>query len=269
MLTACQPVPKPFSNGNAASNDLLTLTDGQGIMVLPLTDSAGAPQTQLTAPMVQALHEQNIPAAYDSGSRSSFLLSGQLSAPPAPPALMWVLKTPQGQEIGRTVQPLEVGGGKPSKLRDFAAYKRAAAELAAFIQDELPSDSTPPPLHVGKVSGAPGDGNSRLRAAIEQLLPRTGLKLVPRATPESLVVIGHVTIDPTNGREQRVEIAWTVRDPFGTEVGTIAQGRPVAVGSLNADWGLIANEAALAGATGIAEMVRQIDWSQGFQPLLN
>jgi hypothetical protein len=40
----------------------------------------------------------------------------------------------------------------------------------------------------------------------------------------------------------------------------------VAAGSLDANWGLVANEAALAGAVGIAEMINQIDWSQGFQP---
>ena len=79
-------------------------------------------------------------------------------------------------------------------------------------------------------------------------------------------MLGAVRLSRALDGLQTVEIAWTVWDPFGVEVGTIAQARPVAAGSLNSNWGLVANEAALAGAAGIAEMVRQIDWSRGIQP---
>ena len=266
MLAACQPLPKPFSHGSAPPDDLLKLTDGQGITVLPVTDRAGEPLKHLTTQIVRALHEQNIPATYGGTSRSSYLLLGHFSPPSAPPALIWILQTQQGDEVGRVVQPLRNAVGESSKLVEYNAFTHSAAELAVLIQDNPVSEVTPPPLHVGKVAGAPGDGNSRLRAAIEQVLPRTGLELSPQVTAESLVVTGAVTVDPARDGEQRIEIAWTVWDRFGLEVGTIAQARPVAAGSLDANWGLIANEAALAGAIGIAEMIRQIDWSQGIQP---
>jgi hypothetical protein len=266
VLAACQPVPKPFSHNGAPPRELLRLSDAQGISVLPVTGRTGAPLEQLTSQMVQALHQQNVPATYGEAGRSSYLLLGAVSAPPAPPAVIWTLQTQQGEEIGRVAQPLQTVAGGGSNLAEPAAITRSATALAALIQDDPPQETAPPPVHIGEVAGAPGDGNSRLRAAIEQLLPRTGLELAPRAAADSLVVTAAVTVDPARGSEQIVKIAWTVRDPFGVEVGTIAQARPVAAGSLDANWGLVANEAALAGAVGIAEMINQIDWSQGFQP---
>ncbi|NNE82846.1 MAG: hypothetical protein HKN28_02635 [Alphaproteobacteria bacterium] len=266
LLAACQPLPKPFSHDGAPPSDLLRLTDGQGITVLPVTDRGGTPLELLTRDMVRALHAQNVPATYGGTGRSSYLLLGHFSTPPAPPALIWTLRTQQGDEVGTVVQSLRNAAGQPAKLDSHTAFARSAGDIAALIRDEPPAEAVPPPLHVGDVAGAPGDGNSRLRAAIEQLLPRTGLELAPEAAADSLIVTGTVTVGGVRGGEQIVDIAWTVWDPFGVEVGTIAQARPVPVGSLDGNWGLIANEAALAGAVGIAEMVRQIDWSQGIQP---
>lgn len=266
VITACQPVPKPFSHGNAPPSELLNLSDGKGITVLPITDDSGAPLEQLTRPIVQALHAQNIPATYAGNSRSSFLLSGHLSNPPAPPTLVWILRSRDGDEIGSVSQPLLVVENTPPKLGQHANFRRAATALAALIQDKPPSESVTPPLYIGAVVGAPGDGNTRLRAAIEQLLPRAGLVLSPQSGPESLIVTGKVTASPAQASNQTIEIAWTVRDPFGELVGTIAQSRQITANSLDTSWGLAANEAALAGAAGIAEMVGQIDWSQGFLP---
>lgn len=265
VLAACQPVPKPFSHGGAPSNELLQLADAQVITVLPVTDRAGVPLEALTRQMVDALHEQNVPAAYGLSGRSNYLLSGYFSTPPDPPALIWTLQTQHGEVVGRVVQRLDNAAGEPAKLAEHKALAHAAHALVALIRGDEPEEVVPPPVHVAEVAGAPGDGNSRLRAAVEQLLPRTGLELAPQATADTLVLTGKVTLDPVRDGTQRVEIAWTVRDPFGVEVGTIAQASPVAAGSLDANWGLIANEAALAGVVGIAEMIRQIDWSQGFQ----
>lgn len=261
LLAACQPLPKPFSNDGGPPSDLLQLSDAQGITVLPVIDRDGEPLEKLTTQMVAALHRQNIPASYSSGSQSSYLLLGYFTMPPTAPKLIWTLKDPQGVDIGSVVQPLD--NGAPDKFGQRQAMERSATVLASMIQDEAPAESVPPALHVGAVAGAPGDGNSRLRAAIEQVLPRAGLELTPRADADSLTVTGKVRIEPERGGEQMVEIAWTVTDPYGVEVGTIAQARPVAAGSLEKSWGLLANEAALAGATGIAEMLRQIDWTEG------
>ena len=266
VLAACQPVPKPFSHGGAPPDELLRLSDAQGIKVLPVSDRAGEPLEQLTNQMVRALLEQNIPATYGGSGQSSFLLLGYFSTPPATPALVWTLQTQQGDVVGRVIQPLQTAVNEPVTSADPTAFTRSATALAALIQDEAPAAAAVPPLHVGEVAGAPGDGNSRLRAAIEQLLPRTGLQMATQGVADSLILTGAVTVHSVRRGEQRVEIAWTVWDPFGVEVGTIAQARPVAAGSLDANWGLIANEAALAGAVGVAEMIRQIDWSQGIQP---
>ncbi|NKB48096.1 MAG: hypothetical protein GKS02_01905 [Alphaproteobacteria bacterium] len=265
-LAACQPLPQPFSHEGAPPNELLKLADGQGITVLPVTDRAGAPLEILSTDMVRALHAQNVPATYGGGGRSSYLLFGHFSPPSTPPALIWTLRTQEGDDVGTVVQPLRNDTGEPARLAAHNAFERTATAIAALIQDEPPGEAVPPPLHIGDVAGAPGDGNSRLRAAIEQILPRTGLEMAPLAAADSLIVTGAVTLGREPGGEQIVEIDWTVWDPFGVEVGTIAQARAVPAGSLDANWGLIANEAALAGAVGIAEMIRQIDWSQGFQP---
>ena len=265
LLAACQPVPKPFSHDGAPPRELLALSDAQGINVLPLTDRAGQPLELLTRQMVDALQAQNIPASYDSSGQSSYLLLGYFNTPPAKPALIWTLQTQQGDVIGRVAQPLETQSGRTASLLHRDAFVRPATAIAAMVQSDAPRENVTPPLHVGEVAGAPGDGNTRLRAAIEQILPRTGLELVPGEAVDSLVLTATVKVAAPRAGAQLVEIAWTVWDPFGVEVGTIAQARPVDAGSLDESWGLIANEAALAGAAGVAEMIRQIDWSQGFQ----
>lgn len=265
-LTACQPVPKPFSHQGAPPRELLRLRDSRSVAVLPLTDRAGHPLEFLTKQMVTALQGQEVPASYGSGGKTSYLLLGRFTVSPAPPALVWSLQTPQGDLIGRVAQPLGKLDGQSASEAEQAGFERAARQLAALLHGEQPREVVEPPLYVGEVAGAPGDGNTRLRAAIGQILPRAGLQLTPRSTADSLVVTGAVSVAAPHDGEQLVSIAWTVWDPYGAEVGTIAQKRSVAAGSLDANWGLVANEAALAGAAGIAQMIHQIDWSQGFQP---
>lgn len=265
-LVACQPVPKPFSHEGAPPRELLRLPDSRSVAVLPLTDRAGQPLELLTKQMVAALQAQEIAAGYGAGGKTSYLLLGRFTVSPASPALVWTLQTQQGDRIGTVVQPLDTLINPPSPDAEREAFDRAARQLAALIHDEPAREVVPPAVYVGEVAGAPGDGNSRLRAAIEQMLPRAGVQLAPHTAADSLVVTGTVRVAAPRDGAQLVEIAWTVWDPYGTEVGTIAQQRPVAAGSLDANWGLVANEAALAGAAGIADMIRQIDWSQGFGP---
>ena len=78
---------------------------------------------------------------------------------------------------------------------------------------------------------------------------------------EILAVLGYPDTIVHNAKVVTVD-----DESFTNDVGTIAQARQVASGSLDTNWGLIANEAALAGAVGVAELIRQIDWSQGLQP---
>lgn len=266
VLAACQPLPKPFSQAGAPPPDLLRLADGRGITVQPPADGSGRRFEPLAREMVAALHGQNVPATYSDGAKASYRLTGYFTAPPAAPAVIWVLETQRGSEIGKVVQRLDDRSALDPNLTMPTATKRSASAVAALIQDPPVREAIAPPLYVGEVAGAPGDGNTRLRAAIEQFLARSDLELAASGAADSLILTGAVRVTPAQGGEQIVEIAWTVWDPFGAKVGTIAQARPVAAGSLDQNWGLIANEAALAGAAGITEMIRQIDWSQGIPP---
>ena len=151
-LAACQPLPKPFSHGSAPPGTLLKLTDGQGISVLPVTDRAGEPLELLATQMVRALHQQNIPATYGGSGQSSYLLLGHFNTPGAPPALIWILRTQQGDEVGSVVQPLQNAAGESIKLPEPNAFERSAAVLAALIQDDEPDEAAPPPLYIGDVA---------------------------------------------------------------------------------------------------------------------
>ena len=78
LLTSCQPALQPFSHLGNPPNKPVKLTDGEGIMVIPVINSSGTRLDLLTYSMINALIKQNIPAAYYSGNRSSFILDGHL-----------------------------------------------------------------------------------------------------------------------------------------------------------------------------------------------
>ena len=70
-----------------------------------------------------------------------------------------------------------------------------------------------------------------------------------------LTIVGQVKLDPAEGANQKVALAWEVRTPDGTSLGTVRQANSVPAGSLEQGFGNNALFAAQAAARGISDLV--------------
>lgn len=270
VLTACQPVPRPFEAGREAPNALLTLADSRGIMVLPVADAPPATAEKLAVAMAAALIDRNVPAFVGTSNRSSMILTGEVIDPGRDAIIAWTLFDPAGTEVARHDQSIE---GTPIDRWAVADAElmaslsaRAAPAIAEFVQDEPVREVQAPPLFVGAVRGTNAADATRLRAALRQALRHQGARLATAESQETLVASADVTITPLADTRREVAIVWTVRDPFGIQIGKVDQASPIEASVIAQQWGDLARQAGIAAASGITRLISQIDWSEGFLP---
>ncbi len=141
---------------------------------------------------------------------------------------------------------------------------------AALTTPQQPPSAAPPSTttgsigHVGalkarvpSVTGAPGDGSSSLRAAIQRELARSGVALADSPSPQTYTVEGKVALGAGADGKQPITIDWSVSDPSGKKLGTVSQKNEVPQGSLDGAWGKTADAAAAAAAQGILKLLPQ------------
>jgi len=104
------------------------------------------------------------------------------------------------------------------------------------------------------VSGAPGDGNSTLAAALLRELRKSGVSSA-EGRPSGYRIIGRVVLGPPRDGKQTIQIDWQVIDPSGKSLGTVSQKNEVPQGSLDGAWGQTADAAAAAAAQGILKLL--------------
>jgi uncharacterized lipoprotein YmbA len=110
---------------------------------------------------------------------------------------------------------------------------------------------------VPEVVGAPGDGSTSLRQALQRELSRSGVTLANAPSPSSYKVEGKVAMGTGANGKQPISIDWTVTDPSGKKLGTVSQKNDVPQGSLDGPWGKTADAAAAAAAQGIIKLLPQ------------
>ncbi len=108
---------------------------------------------------------------------------------------------------------------------------------------------------VAPVSGAPGDGQKSLTAAIKKRLGAGGVKLTSSAGGNVYTVKGTVSLTDAGGGKQSVRIDWTVLNPNGSKRGSVSQQNIVSKGMLDGPWGAIADAAAADAAKGIIKLL--------------
>jgi hypothetical protein len=110
---------------------------------------------------------------------------------------------------------------------------------------------------VPQVTGAPGDGSTSLRQALQRELTRNGVALSSAPSPSTYQVKGNVALGTGSNGKQPISIDWTVSDPTGKKLGTVSQKNDVPQGSLDGAWGKTADAAAAAAAQGIIKLLPQ------------
>jgi hypothetical protein len=154
-----------------------------------------------------------------------------------------VAKTNSANEPVRTAALSNSGGAASSTP---AAAPAATASI---------SGSGPITAMVPSVTGAPGDGSISLRNALQRELARNGIALTDRPTGNTYKVEGRVKLGESQNGKQPIQIDWHVKDPQGKQLGTVSQKNEIPEGSLDGEWGKVADAAASAAAQGILKLL--------------
>jgi len=117
------------------------------------------------------------------------------------------------------------------------------------------SGSGPITAMVPSVTGAPGDGSVSLTSALQRELARSGIALADRPTGNTYRVEGRVKLGQSQNGKQPIQIDWHVKDPQGKQLGTVSQKNEIPEGSLDGEWGKVADAAASAAAQGILKLL--------------
>lgn len=268
-LTSCQPMPQPFARASdEPDNPLLRLNDRAGIVVL---DVAGAPEAVargMPGATVAALHALNVPATTRSANTKSNFLIGQVETKTVLPGLLevemsWELVGPKGVPIGRhvvtgTASDASWNAGSDKLVRRFAAA--SARGIAAFIQSPPPREPAPiatlRPLYVTDVAGVSSKQGGILRRAMASALRRLELSVQPVRREHDLVIAGRVSLGPVAAGRRRIEIAWSIRESDGEEIGNLKQASMVAAEPMGEKWPELAKMTAKAAAPGVVEVLR-------------
>lgn len=268
LLAACQPLPRPFQTPAFVKdeNPLLVLRDVVGVTVLPPDGLPADQAARLADAVATALRDAGLPAAVAEGNRGSFILRGaavvhQLSAREDELAILWQIEGRDGSILGgiRQREPVVHGladGPPPAHLAQIA--QRTAAELAPLMQDTVPGEQVPVTVAVHSVQGAPSDGNTRLRRALEQLLRERGVRIAEARDADPHTVVATVTMGSPSAGEQDIAIRWVLLAPDGAEIGEVNQENRIPAGSLDRGWGDTALLAAEEAADGIAAIVERL-----------
>jgi hypothetical protein len=145
------------------------------------------------------------------------------------------------------------------KQQQASAQSSSANVLAAQTKQPASEPAAPSEIMavVQPVSGAPGDGKTSLTQAMRRHLESAGVKLANGSVPNAYTVKGSVQLGSANGGQQPITIRWMVVDPAGkTMEKAVVQRNKVPAGSLDGQWGQVADLAASEAAKSVAKLIK-------------
>ena len=172
-------------------------------------------------------------------------------------ALMDILKTnpPKPIKTIRTPQPAQAAPpGRPLAIMPKINKATAASPSTPVnLQESKPSEIVwgRPSFMIRSIYGAPGDGNRSLYAEIRKALRKRDITVTEDVRQAAYFVESKVTVGKVTRGRQAAKIVWTVFTAKGEEVGRAIQENQVTAGSLEYQWGVIAEIVANSAADGI------------------
>ena len=244
----------------------------------PIVGQPPAATARLGGAVAGELLKRDIPASDKTTSLGSYLLYGRLKQSlaehgSATVTAYWRLYKPNGKAVGErkvdVAAPVkDWDSGATSPIERLAAA--SADAIAPLIEDKMPSPVAASPADQGReltqdagrvriavdpVSGAPGDGDKSLAAAVRTVLRRQDLAIVEPGQKADLTIDAKVSVVPAQPDKQHVKITWRVRRADGAEIGTVGQENDVPRGMLEGPWGDIAYTVALAAGDGLMQLL--------------
>lgn len=271
---APQPVMQPLARIADETNGQVIRAPGAPLKPVMRTNNAvptvpaksvDAPRTPLpsllTLPPIE--ERETAPGSAIEAQEVATLPSlGMMPAPSGPPTAL----TPGAS---RTVSP-PPGGLAPEQEEGFLDKLKPNLDASERrIGDARPSEVSAaqfaevrwgqPAFLIRPVVGAPGNGNEALTAALKSALRNRDLTISEDPRQAGFIIDGQVDLGaPVNGR-QYVKISWAVNTVTGEEVGKAVQENTVVAGSLNGEWGQVAEVVSHAAVRGIQDLFGDAD----------
>ncbi len=258
-LAACGPLPRPFQpdDKELADNPLLRLPDSGGVIVPPAFGLADGPARALAEAVAKALRDLDVPANVKAGNPQSLILDLQAEIETGRVRVMANLVDTKGASLADP----RAEAGLPAAPDRPEAWAPIAGPLAKAIVDAIKPEAAVaralPAIHVESVAGAPGDGGLALVRSLAFHLERAGLRVADAAGPDTIAVVGTVTVGNVDAVTRRVSVNWRVRDAGGAELGRVDMQNPVPVQILDRQWAELAFEIAGASADGIRDIAER------------
>lgn len=279
LLAACQPVPRPFAPDAKQTPPAAALDiSPRAGLVVDRIDGVGddAQAAALRRNLVRALQARDVVAGVERGHRHSYWLQGELALAAAPADAgteitvtgRWVLLRPDGtlqDEFSHRSRVSASDTGRPTvtALSDIAADAARAVE-AAVTRWEVHDGRrlALPPLAIGGIDGAPGDGREALTEAMVQALGAAGIEVRDAPEGADYLLLGAVSLYPRPFGREQVDISWHVIRHDGSELGRIDQSNELPRGRLDGRWGLLAEDIARNATLGLVSLLQQASRQQ-------
>ena len=276
---AIAPVIGPPENVSGdLRNQLIADMERQGIRVAKTPDEKA--EYTLRGYVVSSLEKKGTKSKVsyiwdvtDASGKGVHRVSGEESAPSGKSKDPWTAVSPQivqsiaTKTVSSVASFLPTAGSAVASSGTSGGLVQTAATTPSMSNGASPAS---PPRSTGSigrtgavkalvpsVTGAPGDGSTTLRAALQRELTRSGIALTESPSPDTYTVEGKVAMGSGKDGKQPITIDWSVTDPSGKKLGTVSQKNEVPQGSLDGSWGKTADAAAAAAAQGIIKLLPQ------------
>ena len=167
-----------------------------------------------------------------------------------------------GSQAGAPVSAADWSNGDKDALNkaanaDALALCKLLAKANATVQQSNPQslENRPARIFMGKVTGAPTDGDSALAQDIARNLPGIDTVLVTDPAAADFVVDGAVKTQPDSDNQILVQLVWTVRDSNHRVIGDVTQLHDLKLADITPYWGDVAAAAAAEGASGVQQVI--------------
>ncbi len=236
------PAAMPESS-NAATQSVIEQTE------LPETPSGETPPDGLPSLLTPVPEQSDDDGQTPSGPPQA-LTPGARSVSPPPGGV--AAEAPDKEEEGSFLDALNPNMDSTQRHADDARPNMGGVAFAKVRWGQ-------PSFLIKPVTGAPGNGNEALTAALKSALRDKDLTISEDPRQAGFIIQGTVdTGDPVNGR-QYVRIIWRVNTVTGEEVGKAVQENTVVAGSLNGEWGQVAEAVSYAAVRGISDLFSDAD----------
>jgi hypothetical protein len=268
LLGACGTLPEPFY-GNPGAAGARLATPPAPVLIIPAPAGAGlgsAAAALFAGDLASALNGLDVPSLARRPGRAEWLLTTTASNAGGTVTPAYAITGPDGKTYGtQTGAPADSAAwaaGDPDVLNqqaraDAPALARKLAAVNAQVQQNNPNslENRPPRVFFSGVSGAPGDGDSALAAAMRRDLPSHGSTLVGGSQSADFTVTGLVKAQPDQNNQLLVELDWVVKDAGQRQIGQVTQLHDLSPADIQPYWGDVAAAAATEAAAGVNDVI--------------